>query len=348
MVLAAPLSSAHAGAFLFAPGVVNQASSYSSSSSSKNNFTGEAENVHLLQPILNTNPNPSIGGGNITVVDQSALIGTGGASESVDSSRGVNTGADQKYGGQVSIYVVREGDTISGIANLFNVSENTIRWANSIAKGSSIHTGETLVILPITGIEHTVQKGDTIKSIAKKYNADYKEVLFYNNLSTSDTLKAGSTVIIPNGEVAPAHAKNTSTQSGSSATKAKTVRGVEKQSAPSNGYFIEPLKHYVKTQGIHDHNAVDLAAPTGTNIYAAASGVVIVSHNDGGWNGGYGNYVVIKHPNGEQTLYAHMSNDIVKYGQRVVQGQVIGYVGNTGESTGPHLHVEVHGGANPF
>lgn len=80
---------------------------------------------------------------------------------------------------------------------------------------------------------------------------------------------------------------------------------------------------------------------------AAADGVVIVSKNTG-WNGGYGTYVVIAHDNGTQTLYAHMSRTIVYVGQRVKKGQMIGNLGSTGKSTGPHVHFEIRGAVNPF
>ncbi|MCK5059525.1 MAG: M23 family metallopeptidase, partial [Candidatus Pacebacteria bacterium] len=113
-----------------------------------------------------------------------------------------------------------------------------------------------------------------------------------------------------------------------------------------DGYYIKPVNGR-KSQGLHGYNAVDIAAPYGTPIVAAASGVVIISRATG-WNGGYGGYVVISHNNGTQTLYAHMSSDIVSVGDVVQQGQVIGYVGSTGRSTGPHLHIEVRGARNPF
>ncbi len=90
-----------------------------------------------------------------------------------------------------------------------------------------------------------------------------------------------------------------------------------------------------------------MAASAGAPIRAAAAGEVIVSKT-GGWNGGYGNYIVIKHANGTQTLYAHNSSNAVSAGASVAQGEVIGYVGNTGRSTGSHLHFEVRGAKNPF
>jgi len=143
-------------------------------------------------------------------------------------------------------------------------------------------------------------------------------------------------VIIPEGEfVMP----KTTTASG---TKVVTSGG------PSyEGYYMKPVSGAARTQGIHGYNGVDLGAPVGTPIMAAADGDVIIVKN-GGWNGGYGNYVVIRHDNGTQTLYAHNSSNIVYPGQYVVQGQVIGYVGSTGRSTGPHVHFEVRGAKNPF
>lgn len=110
---------------------------------------------------------------------------------------------------------------------------------------------------------------------------------------------------------------------------------------------MRPLRGGVKSQGIHGYNGIDIAAPVGTPILASADGAVILARTSG-YNGGYGLYVVIKHNNGTQTLYAHMSRVNVSVGQTVTQGEVIGAVGNTGRSTGPHIHFEVRGARNPF
>jgi murein DD-endopeptidase MepM/ murein hydrolase activator NlpD len=110
---------------------------------------------------------------------------------------------------------------------------------------------------------------------------------------------------------------------------------------------MRPVSGGRESQGLHGYNAVDLAAPVGTPIYAAAEGTVIVSIM-GGWNGGYGNYVVISHPNGTQTLYAHAKETLVIPGQHVEQGQLIAKIGMTGKTTGPHVHFEIRGARNPF
>ena len=153
-------------------------------------------------------------------------------------------------------------------------------------------------------------------------------------------LAVGMEIIIPDGELAP-------TSYGSS--KVNINEPVHNNTGIPNygGYYMRPIAGGVKTQGLHGYNAVDLASYIGTPIFASADGDVIVSRY-GGWNGGYGNYVVIAHDNGTQTLYAHMSKQIVFGGYHVVQGQVIGYMGSTGKSTGSHLHFEIRGAVNPF
>lgn len=111
--------------------------------------------------------------------------------------------------------------------------------------------------------------------------------------------------------------------------------------------FGNPLPNGRLSQGVHGWNGVDLAAPKGSAVYAAAAGTVIISRASG-WNGGYGLYVVVDHGDGTQTLYSHLSADNVTVGQKVTRGQQIGAVGNTGKSTGYHLHFEVRGAKNPF
>jgi len=293
-----------------------------------------SQNMALLRAAINPNPDPAKGGGNITIVGDMALLSEAGPSGTTADISDEKNNAH----GNISLYVVREGDTLSQIAKMFGVSINTIMWANGTERATSIQPGETLVILPISGIQHTVKSGETIASIVKKYKGDLAEVLEYNGLSKESTLAVGDMVTIPDGEIA---APKVAVKSSSSSS----VRG---SSGPSYaGYYINPLSGGRKTQGLHGYNGVDIGAPSGTPIIASASGVVILSR-DYGWNGGYGNYVVIKHDNSTQTLYAHQSRVIVDAGQSVVQGQIIGYVGSTGRSTGNHLHFEVRGAKNPF
>ncbi len=233
---------------------------------------------------------------------------------------------------QISIYVVREGDTLSQIAEMFNVTVNTIKWGNGLSS-NTLKVGDTLVILPISGVKHTVAKGDTIASVAKKYKGDIEEIMAYNNLQKGDALAVGSVIIVPDGEVVAS--PSSMRPAGSSGLKEYV------------GYYLKPVAGGIKTQGLHGSNGIDLGARIGTPILATADGEVIISRV-GGWNGGYGNYIVIRHTNGTQTLYAHNNKNYVSVGDTVKQGDVIAEVGTSGKSTGPHLHFEVRGAKNPF
>lgn len=284
--------------------------------------------VPLLTAQQNPNPMAARGGAEI-IVEDNVLVSTGPVGDDVI--------AEQKSSlGEIRVYTVREGDSLSQVADMFGVTTNTIMWANDLTKATAIQPGDSLVILPIAGVRHVVKKGDTMSTIAKKYDGDQEEILSYNQLSSADDLKVGDTIIIPGGAVqtparSVAYAQPVSS-SGSSASSAG---------------FVHPAPGSVKTQGIHGYNGVDLAGAYGSSIRATAAGEVIVSKSSG-WNGGYGQYIVIRHPNGTQTLYAHLSGNSVGVGAYVSAGQVIGTMGSTGKSTGTHLHFEVRGARNPF
>ena len=296
-----------------------------------------------LDPIATTSPK-------LAIVDSSALSTEGEGVAFVDAGKSGT--------GQISVYVVRKGDSLPQIAKMFGVSTNTIMWANNL-KSSTVSEGQELVILPISGVKHTVKSGDTLKSIAAKYKADMTDTLAYNNVTIDTKLSPGDIIIVPDGEIGSSSSTGTkstgrTTTLGSSPyrragdTTAFEPLTVNVSNYPSYpGYYARPLAGGVKTQDLHGYNAVDLGAPSGTAIYAAAEGTVIISKS-GGYNGGYGSYVVISHPNGTQTLYAHMSRNNALVGQHVSQGQQIGAVGSTGWSTGSHLHFEVRGAKNPF
>lgn len=278
----------------------------------------------------------------------------------------------------ISVYVVKKGDTIGSIAKDFGVSTNTIIWANNLKKGQPLKNGTSLTILPITGVKYTVKKGDTIGSIAKKLSADADDIADFNGIDSSD-LKVGMAIIVPDGEIVTVVAVKPKAQKESIA-KTKTNNGlINKISSAINGtsndngsdsngkvvlsnhgektwgynepeavgYFTHPLPGSRKTQNIHGFNGTDWGAPKGTPILAAASGKVIVAKYSG-YSGGYGQYVVIEHDNGTQTLYAHASKVLVSVGDEVKQGETIALVGSTGRSTGNHLHFEVRGAMNPF
>ena len=290
-----------------------------------------SQNIALLQAATNLDPNPEKTSGVAPVVG-SALVADIALSEAMSGSDTTST--------QISSYVVRDGDTLSSIAKMFGVSVNTIMWANNIGRTTSLRTGQTLIILPVTGISYVVKKGDTIKGIALKYKADVDEILQYNDLSLNSTLISGQTIIIPDAEQPLVQTKFV----------AKTNPAHDTAGPDYSGYYIRPIVGGTKTQGLHGYNGVDLASYLGAPIYAAAAGTVIVS-SSGGWNGGYGNLIIISHDNGTQTVYGHLSKNLVSVGQRVDQGQQIALMGRSGKVTGVtgvHLHFEIRGAKNPF
>ena len=242
----------------------------------------------------------------------------------------------------ISVYEVKKGDSLAAVAKLFGVSKNTIMWANDL-KSQNLVPGDTLVILPMTGIKHVVKKGDSVSSIARKYKADTSDIAKFNGITTNDSLTVGETILVPEGEIAITNSVKTS--SGKIIITGK-ISASYSNSAPE-GFLVRPLSGGRKTQNLHGRNGIDFGAPTGTTVFSSAEGRVILAKT-GGYNGGYGNYIIISHDNNIQTVYGHLSQVNVVAGQTVSQGQVIGRVGNTGRSTGPHLHFEVRGARNPF
>lgn len=298
-----------------------------------------SQNIAFLEAATNVDPKKAMGGGDIIVLDDSALlpdIGPSGTLADIESS---------EHQGKISLYVVRKGDTLPQIAKMFGVSVNTILWANDLEKGVSLREKQTLVILPVNGVQYTVKKGDTLRGIAKKYKSDIDEIITFNDLNPDHVLSVGDTIIIPDAEeTSVATSSKTAPKSSSNTPRFAAYPAY-------TGYYTHPLPHSRKTQGIHGYNGVDLAASAGTPVLAAADGTVVVSKfrtTGNPWFGGYGNYVVIEHANGTQTLYSHMNTVYVSVGARVDKGQSIGEVGSTGKSTGAHLHFEVRGAKNPF
>lgn len=249
----------------------------------------------------------------------------------------------------ISVYTVHKGDSIGKIAQMFNVSVNTIRWANNMKPKDDIKEGDVLVILPVTGVSYTVKKGDTVKSIAKKFGADVEEVGRFNGVDADSELAYGETIVVPDGEIQEAKKETTKKKETAlpALARGKTKLIQKFTNDAGLGYFIRPVSGGTRTQGLHGKNGVDIGGKVGQSVYASASGTVILART-GGYNGGYGNYIIVSHSNGSQTLYAHLNAVYVSTGQSVSQGEAIGELGNSGNSTGPHLHFEVRGAKNPL
>lgn len=232
---------------------------------------------------------------------------------------------------EIITYIVQGGDTIWTISKKFGISVNTIKWANNLSNVDYIKPGQKLIILPVSGVLHTVKKGETLASIASFYKVDASKIKEYNNITGG--LKIGQKLIIPGGKMPQITVANNKPSN-------KIYRSTK------IGWMIRPTYGYRSRGVTWYHDGVDIANKVGTPIWAAAAGTVILT----GWYYGYGYTVIIQHPNGIQTLYGHLSAIYVKRGQWVAQGQLIGAMGSTGRSTGPHLHFEVRPNKylNPF
>lgn len=243
-------------------------------------------------------------------------------------------------------YKVQSGDTVSTIAEKFGISQDTIKWANNITNVNAIRPGDSLKILPVTGVEVTVKSGDTLQSLAKKYQADAQAIVDFpfNGVPDDFSLKSGQNLIIPDGSPPEIKAPKPKPQ------PQFLTQGPSSPvfSAFGGGQFIWPTRGLITQYFAWYHPGIDIANRASPAIAASDGGTVIV----GGWpdSYGYGNRVVIDHGNGYRTLYAHLSNIYVSVGQVVSRGQVIGQMGSTGRSTGTHLHFEIHKGValNPL
>lgn len=253
-----------------------------------------------------------------------------------DGFGGADTLISDSPKGEVTEYRVVDGDTVSSIAIKFGVSIDTIVWENNLKSVNAIKPKQILKILPMSGIRYKVSRGDTIYSIAKVYSVDAQNIIDYpfNTFSNDETfaLTAGQELMIPDG------VKPREIISDPNRYIAKSVAPIP--GVVGEGNFMWPTSGRISQKFYWYHRAVDIASRDAPNVVASQGGTVITA----GWNGGgYGNYVVIDHGNGYQTLYGHMLNKsiVVKAGDRVNQGQKLGILGSTGRSTGPHLHFEI-------
>ncbi len=247
-------------------------------------------------------------------------------------------------------YLVGGGDTVFGIASKFGVKPETVLWANYDLLNDDPHylsPGMELHIPPVDGVYYQWQEGDSLEGVAARFQVDIDDILEWpgNHFDlVNPEVEPGLWVMIPGG-FREFRQWLVPTIPRGAAGVSKSLYGPGAcdgayDGAFGSGAFIYPVPSHALSGNDYwsGHLGIDLAAGTGTPARAADSGVVVFS----GWAyGGYGNMVVIDHGNGYQTLYAHLSQASVSCGRSVAQGQVIGLAGNTGNSTGPHLHFEV-------
>lgn len=233
-------------------------------------------------------------------------------------------------------YTVEKGDTVSTVAKKFGISENTITWANDLS-GDNLNIGDTLKIIPVTGIAHKVEPGDTVYSIAKKYSTDAQKIVdfTFNEFANPETfaLVTGQMLVIPDG-IKPSEQKFYRPQ----------VYIAQGPIPVATGGYTFPLRGGISQFFSWYHPGLDITAPIGTPIVAAHNGTV-TKVSVGTYDGGYGTNIYVSNGAGVVSHYAHLSSVNVSVGQAVTGGRsVVGWVGMTGRTTGPHVHFEMTSG----
>ena len=236
-------------------------------------------------------------------------------------------------------YTVQRNDTPNGIAELFGIQAETLLGCNPrlSEESSLLQTDDVIIICPEDGVLHDVLQSDTLESIAIRYGVFIEDIVAYepNKLSFPYRLYAGSQIFVPGAvrEIFVWTAPTYNVSSGGSSSSSSGFANL------GTGTYIWPVNSRRITQYYwYSHQAIDVALPEGSAVYASDSGTV--SYAD--WNNsGYGYLIVINHGNGYETYYAHLSGFNVYVGQQVAQGELIGSSGNTGRSSGPHLHFEI-------
>ncbi len=241
-------------------------------------------------------------------------------------------------GGEITIHVVSQGETLSTIAQRYGLQVSTLLWENKITEKTPLKPGTELKVLPVDGVRHQVQRGETIYSIAKKYGLDSAQAQIivdypFNEFLNDETfeLATGQFLMVPEG-VPPAE------ESIQPRIAQKVILTPDAGSVSATGSFRWPTAGIITQRYSFYHKAIDIANRSGGPILAADGGVIIGA----GWDAsGYGNRVLLDHGNGYITLYGHLSVLQVTAGQKVNRGDVLGQMGSTGRSTGTHLHFEI-------
>lgn len=234
----------------------------------------------------------------------------------------------------IESYTVQAGDTVLGIAEKFGLKPESIQWANPSLELNPdlLRVGDRLEILPVDGALHRVKVGETLSTIAAQYKVSVDDIVGFaaNDLIDAGApLYIGTNLIVPDG-VKPYVPQPVFAYSGSVPTGA----------TKGTGSFVWATSGSITQRFWSGHKAIDIGSWTGAPVKAADSGHIIEARY-GTYNNGYGNAVIIDHGNGFVSLYAHLNSIYVRVGENVARGQQIGTVGNTGNSTGPHLHLEI-------
>lgn len=283
----------------------------------------------VRQEVLESAPDEQI----IEPTDITSLARGGTAITKPNIIQGADLGEQRA---EVVSYVVQQGDVLGSIAQAYGVTISTILWENNLTYRSYIRPGDTLRILPVSGIKHTVASGDTLSKISRKYETSQSKIIEFNKLASASDLTIGDTLLLPGGS-RPSSAAPRRTSPTIARRVAAPVPSID---VPAGQLYIWPttVKRISQYYGWR-HTGLDVAGPVGTPLVASRAGTV--TRSKCGWNGGYGCHVILNHGDGVQTVYAHASALYVDVGESVAQGQTIAAMGSTGRSTGSHIHYEV-------
>lgn len=219
---------------------------------------------------------------------------------------------------KIVTHTVKPGETLSEIARMYGVSMDTICGCNKLESYDLVHVGQVLKIPNKDGLLVSVQRGQTLPVLAKKYNVTINKIIEENSIANPDFINIGQDIFIPDAKPLDIF---------------KGFLWPVKTKSVTSGYGWRKDPFYGESQF---HQGIDVRAHY---EWVRASKYGRVSY--AGWLGGYGKVIVVTHPSGEKTLYGHLSKIVVREGQYVKQGQIIAKSGNTGNSTGPHLHFEI-------
>ena len=255
-----------------------------------------------------SSPAESAGTGNLKTAGGGASGGSGNSSPKIE----------------LVTYTVQPGDTLTSIASKFNTSVDSIASINGLPSPDRINPGDHLSVMTnSSGSVVRVASGDTLWDISARYGIDVEDIVRANNLTDPTSLQVGQLLLLPGVAVR------------SALTASRSMAFIW----PADGYVSSGFGwriHPVTGEELF-HEGIDIAADEGSRVYAAGAGTVTFR----GWDGGYGRLIVVEHAGGLETRYGHLSGYEVVQGQYVSAGQVIGYVGQSGTTTGPNLHFEV-------
>lgn len=229
---------------------------------------------------------------------------------------------------EIISYRIKSGDTLWGIAVKFDIDVETIRWSNPTAAHNPdfVPLDTELIILPVKGAYVTVQPGDTVELLATRWGVAPEDIVNYplNHLQAGDALRPGEKLVIPHGQL--------------------EVNLAPPGPPPAGFAYAWPIRGTVTQAYSGAHRAVDLGAPYGAKVYAARAGRVVFRE----WSSvGYGFLVIVDHGDGSQAYYSHLKGAWANVGDWVARGGLVGEVGSTGNSTGPHVHFEIRIGGVP-